>query len=159
MSYISIALFRCIHIIGFPRDDDNETWFVRRFTKRNRYYSWLLVGVLYPFFLVWTLVGTFWYVEILAKSPDCFEDPVHAWYIVTWIFLCYIWLIVYATLISISGVLYFRTRTLEAQMESLLAQYPDRENAPTFSPWRSSGLEPSQILDIPYRDIHSSEDS
>ena len=71
ISYFSIALFRVIHILGFPNGTaGNDQWFMRLFTKRKIYVSVIMVGILYPFLLGWVLLGTYWYAEIVAKTPE-----------------------------------------------------------------------------------------
>ena len=131
---------------------------MRLFTRQKRLYTLVLVGVLYPFFLIWVLMGTIWYAEIHAKTPNCFKDPQHSWYIVLWIVLCYIWIIVYTTLISISAILYFRTRSLESQMESLLSQYQGEPPNLDVSGWSTNGMQPARIQELEFRDLSSCEE-
>lgn len=106
-------------------------------------HSFLLVGVIYPFFLFWTLVGTIWYAEADLKAELCFKDERQSRYFVLWLMVFYMWIVVYTTAIITSALVYCRQRSFEEQYRRLLEDYGEQQR-PRMN-WQLGGLSPGSI--------------
>mmetsp|Transcript_7150 Transcript_7150/g.10552 ORF Transcript_7150/g.10552 Transcript_7150/m.10552 type:complete len:262 (-) Transcript_7150:2386-3171(-) len=141
---VTLGLFRTAHLLA-GEDDDNfyEPWCFNLFSSRYKLHSIVVVGVLYPFFLGWILVGTLWYAEVAAQRGSCFKDQQQSWYFILWLVIFYIWIIAYTTAISISAMIYLRNREFESQYMQLVDQYGD---SPAPQPaFQMQGLSPASI--------------
>lgn len=139
------------HILGGTEDDPSaEPWWFNLFTKKYRALSCVLVGVLYPFFFIWVIVGTLWYAE-LNENNSCITDQQQSWYFVLWIIIFYMWLIGYTTAILISLMIYFRNRTFHNQYVRLREQYGDE--SPPEPNFTIQGLSPYTIQGFAVQEI------
>lgn len=85
-----------------------------------------LMGVwfaLLPFFIIWTIVGSFWLYEVLEDTPTCLPAGTDGKFIVFWQGLCYIWIFIYSFSIGLAMVL--RRRQLRAETDLRLIQDDD----------------------------------
>lgn len=141
---LTLGLFRVAHIFaGDEEDSTSEPWCFNLFSRQYKLHSVVVVGILYPFFLAWVLVGTIWYAEVAAQGTKCFRDQQQSWYFVLWLIIFYIWIIAYSTAISISAMIYLRNREFENEYERLLEQYGD---SPLPEPvFQLQGLSPRSI--------------
>lgn len=144
VSCVALALFRTVHLLGFEDDyDEVDPWCFQLFSSTSRMYSFLLVGILYPFFLFWTLVGTIWYTEAELQAELCFRDEQQSWYFVLWLLIFYIWIIAYTTSITTSVFFFFRQRAYDDQYRRLFEDYGDMHLPPMY--WNLGGLSPGSI--------------
>jgi hypothetical protein len=144
VSCAALALFRTVHVLGVDEDfDDDDPWCFQMFSAGSRTHNFLLIGILYPFFLFWTLVGTIWYAEADLQTDLCFKDERQSWYFVLWLVVFYIWIIAYTTAITTSALVYCRQRSFESQYRRLLEDYGDQQ-VPQMH-WQLSGLSPGSI--------------
>ena len=150
---LTLLLFRIAHIFGDTEavDDMYEPWCFNLFTTESKVHTFVVAGILYPFFVSWVLLGTVWYA-IVQSEKECFTDPQQSWYIMLWLVIFYIWIIAYTTAITTSAMVYvlstqIRQRQLDGQYMRLLEQYEgqDPPNLRRSSLWQSEGLSPGSI--------------
>lgn len=102
-SYVGIFLFRSAHYIGSLSSDDGEDFIIRDQSQLlPKWISRFVMIVLFPFFTVWTAVGTWWLLEVESESPGCLPHDANIHFLVFWLMLCYLWLFVYLTLVLLS---------------------------------------------------------
>lgn len=101
-----MGLLRLVHILGDNNqpEDFSEPWLFSLFTSFPRLHAALIVGVLYPFLLIWVVVGTVWFVEVQLYGENCFLEPQQGWYFLVWLLIFYIWVIVYTLAITVSAM-------------------------------------------------------
>ncbi|CAG9335419.1 unnamed protein product [Blepharisma stoltei] len=166
ISCLFLGLFRLVHSMGDPEVDEiNEPWCFKLFTSNSNLRSCIVVGVLYPFFLCWILLGTFWYAEvdsddyklsgIEGTAARCFKDQQQSWYFILWLMIFYVWIIAYTTSIMISAMVYFRNLDIRGQYVRLAEQYGD-DPVPRLSP-HLQGLSPGSILRFEVETIKTPE--
>ena len=150
---LGLLSFRIIHLLTESAEEGAvDPWCFNLFTRRFKTLSTLIVGVLYPFFLVWTLLGTLWYAEV-SDGYSCFKDEQQNWYFALWLVIFYIWIIGYNTAIIISLIIYCRGRHLEAEYISLVEQYGEMQPPdPNFSIY---GLSPRAIQNFRVVEINT----
>lgn len=69
--------------------------------RKVKILSYITLGVVFPFFVIWTIVGTVWFIQSQHSQPNCIEDSLEAYsFLIFWCVLCYILIVCYATLIA-----------------------------------------------------------
>ena len=73
MTYISLTLFRSIHLVGQIDADYNFASFVSNAKKSKmlRVFSLISIFLVFPFICVWTILGNIWFTQIKLYSPYC----------------------------------------------------------------------------------------
>ncbi len=147
-----------MHVIG-TSDSEDEPWCFALFSGADKIHSFIVVGILYPFFTSWVLLGTLWYAEVDAqaratKGAECFHDQQQSWYFVLWLVIFYIWVIAYTTAITISALMYYRQRDFETQYMRLLEQY-EGNALPSAPVYQMNGLSPHSIHTLPVQEIRT----
>ncbi|CEM37943.1 unnamed protein product [Vitrella brassicaformis CCMP3155] len=156
VSYLSILLFRAAHYLGQYLSDDGEEFLL--YTQRGPpvWVSWMILGGLFPFFTAWTIVGTVWFAQLRAKTPNCLPRGSHPWFLMFWLGLCYIWIVIYLLFISVAVALDYRRRRAERD----LRQVEDQDSLRRWGQlrifvdygihlFRLRGLTPAQIERLP----------
>lgn len=123
--------------------EDGDPWCFQMFSVGPWPHTLLLIGILYPFFLFWTLVGTIWYAEADLQADLCFKDDRQSWYFVLWLVIFYAWIIGYTTAITTSAIVYCRQRNFEQQYRRLLEDYGELQFPQTN--WQLGGLSPGSL--------------
>jgi len=142
---VTLACFRGIHIFGSPDySDDFDPWCFQLFSSGTRLYGFLLVGLIYPFFVGWVIIGTIWYIQADLRPSECFKDQREGWYFVLWLVIFYIWIVAYTTAIISSVLTFCREREFEHEFQLLLQNYGD-EPFPLRPNWNPNGLSPRSI--------------
>jgi len=85
VDYVTIILFRMSH---FFMQCVSET-------RLQPYAVCLKIGIIYPFFVAWTIVGTAWF----RQSGSCLPESNQYWTFVIWLVLCYVWITLYSCLL------------------------------------------------------------
>eukprot|EP01006_Ploeotia_vitrea_P040379 TRINITY_DN66423_c0_g1_i1.p1 TRINITY_DN66423_c0_g1~~TRINITY_DN66423_c0_g1_i1.p1 ORF type:complete len:254 (+),score=110.12 TRINITY_DN66423_c0_g1_i1:313-1074(+) len=93
VDYATIALFRVAHLL-VKWAADQPQWL-----RRALYI--FKVGVVYTFFVAWTIVGSVW----LDQSGDCLPEKNQYWTFVVWLVLCYLWSALYLCVIVLQRML------------------------------------------------------
>lgn len=161
VSYSSMVAFRLSHYAGQYSSSDGED-FLLYFRQRSLppkfllYFTWIL---LLPFFVVWTTLGTYWFVDIWKKTPDCLPDDTHRWFIIFWQLLCYVWMMIYFVFIAMAFAFERRVSRAEENLRSI--ETPDilrrwgrisflgEGMAAALSTTGESGLTPEEIHSLP----------
>lgn len=119
-------------------------------------FTWI---VALPFFVLWTLLGSYWHYEVMMKTPQCVPSATHIWFSAFWLLLCYIWIFVHVALGSVALILERRVRRAESDLQQL-------EDDDVISRWghvsqlqgytslapqsqTGAGLSPSEIRTLP----------
>lgn len=79
-------------------------------------FSWL---VALPFFVLWTLVGSFWLHDVVRHSPTCVPSDTHLWFMGLWLALCFVWIAVHLMLGGTAMLLERRIRKAEQNLRSV----------------------------------------
>lgn len=110
-----------------------------------------------PFFLIWTLIGTSWMLDVMRETPKCVPSATHLWFSGFWLALCYVWIIIHAALGVVAWVLESRVRRAEGNLREI-------EDPDVISRWGQvsqlsgyqqlqgsthSGLTPAEIRALP----------
>eukprot|EP01066_Platyproteum_vivax_P012104 Platyproteum_vivax@DN5499_c0_g1_i1.p1 len=114
VSYLIIVLFRLSHFLGQALSRDGEDFLLYHQPGPPRWVSFMILGMLFPAFVAWTVVGTVWLAEIQQSTPHCLPRSIHPWFLLMWLFLCYIWIAIYCLFISIA--LLFEMRAHQARI-------------------------------------------
>jgi Ring finger domain len=137
-------------------EEENELFRIKIFKRGYKIYSILLVGILYPLFVAWTLLGTVWYIEDTNSKQSCFaEEDTMNWYFLTWIISFYAAAIIFTTIIIYAGILNYRNYVFERQFTSLLEQY-EGEERPQMD-FNINGLSPETIIRIPIQRVSEND--
>jgi len=79
-------------------------------------FTWL---VALPFFVLWTVLGTFWLYTVVQESPQCVPSSTHLWFSGFWLALCYVWIFVHCALGIVAGLLERRVRRAENDLREM----------------------------------------
>jgi len=102
-------------------------------------FTWLIAA---PFFVVWTMVGTWWLAQTLEHTPDCMPEGGHTWLVYTWQVLSYAWILVHAVLGRRALLLEARLREAESNLRQL-------GDADTIARWGEDFSQLSGIQSLP----------
>lgn len=122
-------------------------------------FTWL---VALPFFVLWTLLGTFWLYEVVKETPNCVPSPTHLWFSGFWLALCYVWIFVHAALGTVAWMLERRVQRAEVDLRAIqdddvvsrwgevsqISSYASLQNKP------DAGLTPTEIRALPGVSLH-----
>lgn len=78
---------------------------------------------LLPFFIIWTIIGSFWLYQVLDESPTCLPPGTDGKFVVFWQVLCYMWIVIYCSCVGIALVL--RNRQHRSETDLRLVQDDD----------------------------------
>jgi len=129
IDYLTVILFRCSHFF---------MQFVFENHRLRRFALFLKVGVIYVFFVIWTIVGTVWF----NKTGRCLPENNQYWTFVVWLILSYVWIALYACLL---GVQYYISHN-----HHQFNNWAHQVNFPLhlINPPEAVGLTPTQISSI-----------
>ncbi|CAG9481623.1 zinc finger, C3HC4 type, putative [Plasmodium vivax] len=119
VSFISIVLYRLSHFLAQYLSNDGDDLIIYRRNTPPYYINLLVLCVLFPFFLIWNVVGTVWIYQIIKYTPKCLPRNNHPWFIVLWIVLCYVWILLYLFFILLSLYLEYQARVYERTLMSM----------------------------------------
>lgn len=106
--------------------------------------------VLLPFFIVWTITGTFWLNVVTETTPQCLPSGMDSKFIGFWQLVCYIWIVIYAGCVGIALLLRHRQHRAETNLRLV-------ENDDTRARWgdvtSAWGLAP--LMGLSHKEISS----
>ncbi|CDI83860.1 zinc finger (C3HC4 RING finger) protein, putative [Eimeria acervulina] len=70
-SYGALIAFRLSHYLGQYLSEDGEDFMLYRQRGPPFWVNVLILGILFPCFFGWTVVGTFWFLEVQEETPFC----------------------------------------------------------------------------------------
>lgn len=123
-----------------------------------------------PGFLLWTILGTVWLREVMMTMPDCVPTPTHLYFSGVWLFLCYIWIILHASVGGIAFVLERRVRKVESSIreiedDEVRRRWGEISHVPNFQELDNAiakvgagGLPPAEIKLLPCEVVLAHED-
>ena len=149
-----MPLFKITELI-FVRNFNEELDTVL-FAEGYKLYTFIIIGILFPSFTIWAIIGTFWYAEV-QNDEECFYDQQVGWYFALWLIIFYCWIVGYSTFFSYKIIKYLKQSELEEEYMQLLIQYQGIE-APLLN-YESQGLSPKEISRIRVEDITNEDDS
>jgi len=98
VDYVTILLVRLAQLLEQGYSDASEL--------TRKIIAYVKYGVIYTFFVGWTIVGTLWFRE----SGSCLPEHNQYWTCLIWIIMCYIWIVIY---LCLRGTMcYFERRSL-----------------------------------------------
>ena len=115
----TLLLFKVSEIL--LTNDSQSFSEVSLFSRGYVLYSIVIVSLLFPFFAVWSVLGIFWYAEVICNN-SCFNSKF-AWYFLLWLIFGFLWTIGHFTCISYSFIKFFDNFEIERQYNLLLDQY------------------------------------
>lgn len=151
-SYSLTVLIRLFQFIGHylsTVDDENEA------RGNNSYYdqsrasfnwsndkklkriSFCVIAVLFPFFIVWTLIGIFWFsvsyqgaqeMKENYNTKECFASFQEYSFVLFWVIITFLWIIYTILLIATYCVTSNRTRVLQKNIITLLRKIDFEDN-------------------------------
>eukprot|EP01069_Polyplicarium_translucidae_P004252 Polyplicarium_translucidae@DN2534_c0_g1_i2.p1 len=166
MSYVIIISFRLTHYAGQllsrRSSPDEAVPLLARGSDPRTPPKWLQIctlGLLFPFFVTWTIIGTVWLAEVQKRTPDCLPPGNHPWFYVFWLVLCYTWIVVYALFIAMAVAIERRVRAFERELRLI-------ENDDLTQRWGAirmfadygihivrQGLTPEEVLRVPQMEV------
>jgi len=87
VDYATIILFRLSHFVVQYFSD----------SALRPYVLFVKVGLIYPFFCAWTILGTVWF----SQSGSCLPESNQYWTFIIWLIICYLWITLYACLLKL----------------------------------------------------------
>jgi hypothetical protein len=117
-------------------------------------FTWLLA---FPFFVVWTVLGTVWLYDVITRTPTCVPSTAHLWFSSLWLALSYVWIFVHAALAIVAWYLERRVRRAEGNLRALedddvvsrWGHVSEHASTSTLTPWPEGGLAPTEIRKLP----------
>lgn len=159
IALVGIIFYR-LYFLWYNRDEEedeeSEIMRINIFRPGFKVYTYIIVGVLYPISIIWTLLGTVWYILNTNSLSKCFtqEDTMN-WYFLTWIITFYVGIVLWTTILSYAAIVSYRNYQFERQYTHLLDQYEEEER-PQMN-FNMNGLSPSQIINIPIENVNESD--
>lgn len=159
ISYVSLVGLRLPHYLRQYYSESAESEeaeaessqrvFLKGFGKTCLMGVWFL---LLPFFMVWTVFGSFWLAEVMEHTPACLPVGSDARFIIFWQVICYSWIVIYSVCVCIA----LRVRIRQYQAER---NYREIENDDVRSRWGSMSaawtLAQSTVLGLSAKEISS----
>lgn len=169
VSAVSIYMLRAVHHLGKQSESTQQEGVsfllnVRQegFSKLVFRFTWLVAT---PFFVIWTMVGTYWLAQTMEHTPQCMPDGGHTWLVFIWQFLSYAWIITHAVICRRAIVLEGRLRRAESNLRQLgdadtIARWGEEfHRLPGVSSLSTlGGLSPEELGDLPGAGEWSSEE-
>nr|AET50874.1 hypothetical protein [Eimeria tenella] len=158
-SYVALVAFRLSHYLGQYLSNDGEEFMLHRQRGPPFWVSVLILGILFPCFFGWTIVGTVWFLEIQEETPYCLPRESHPWFFTFWLALCYIWILIYIIFIATAVVCEYRARRMERDLQILQNEDMIRRwgRIRIFSDYGiyifRRGLTPDQVARIPWQKL------
>lgn len=173
VSLASVVMNRCSHylcqalssealILGSDEPDE-----FMLYSSPNGPPKWLRVlsiCFLFPFFVIWTIVGAVWFDGTVKQQPLCFSPKSNAWVIMLWMMLCYLWASLYILFLGLISYTEWQAIRAERQFalienEALIRRWGylrqvGQWNFPMFLN-ANKGLPAERIAQLPYRVIRS----
>lgn len=159
VSFVAIIAFRFSHYLGQCLSDDGEEFLIYNQRGPPYWVNVLILGVLFPFFTAWTIVGTVWFNQLQEHTPECLPQGSHPWFLMFWLVLCYIWIAIYVIFIALAMLYEYRARRIESDLRII-------ENEDILRRWGrlqvladygihivKRGLSPTQIEKLPYETL------
>lgn len=132
ISYLSLVGLRVPHYLrqygselGDPYDSHDMSGSWKGYSKICLMVVWF---VLLPFFIIWTIVGSFWLSEVLNQTPTCLPVGTDPRFIIFWQVVCYLWIVIYCVCVGIAVTLRRRQQQAEVNVRAI-------ESADTQSRW------------------------
>jgi len=161
VSYVCVIAFRILHLLGFQAASSSaETNFLLNMRQKGTA-SQLLYGftwlVALPFFMLWTVIGTFWLWDVMKKTPQCVPSTTHLIFSGFWLVLSYCWIFVHMALAVVAFRMERRVRQTEADLGEIadadsLARWGQVDRLSGYTSLNNSactGLSPSEIRALP----------
>lgn len=156
ISYVSLVGLRVPHYLrqygselgdAYDSQDVSGSW--KGISKICLMVVWF---VLLPFFIVWTIIGSFWLSEVLDKTPTCLPIGTDPRFILFWQVVCYLWIVIYSVCVGIALTL--RRRQQQAEMNVRAIESTDTQSrwGPITTGWGLApllGLNHKQIEMLP----------
>jgi len=163
VSYISLVGLRVPHYLRqFYADPSGVPAEVSSPAGLSKVCLMVVWFALLPFFVIWTVLGSFWLYEVLEESPSCLPAGTDAKFMVFWQVLCYLWIVIYCSSVGIALVL--RRRQMRAETDLLLVQDDDTRSrwgtmtATSFNAFAPLlGLSAKEISALPMESLHPAE--
>jgi len=164
VSYTSLVGLRVPHYLRQFQSDTGEGQSGTASSTFKGFSKICLMGVwfaLLPFFMVWTILGSFWLYEVLDQTPQCLPAGTDGKFIVFWQVLCYLWIIIYCSCVGIALVM--RRRQQRAETDLRLIQDDDTRSrwgnitANSFGLAPLLGLTAKEISALPMQSVHPAE--
>lgn len=137
VSYVSLVGLRVPHYLrhywGPDTPDSEQAQVGSAKGTVHRLGKWCLMIVwflLLPFFMVWTVVGSSWLIEVMEHTPLCLPANTDARFIIFWQVVCYSWIVIYNVCVFIA----LRARWRQYQAEW---NYHEIEDDDVRSRWGS----------------------
>eukprot|EP00916_Digyalum_oweni_P017411 GHVL01028493.1.p1 GENE.GHVL01028493.1~~GHVL01028493.1.p1 ORF type:complete len:272 (+),score=22.66 GHVL01028493.1:127-942(+) len=120
ISYALLVLFRLSHYLGSALSgDDNDHYLLHQRRGPPSWIHYLSIGLLFPCFTAWTVVGSLWFADIERSTPHCLPRNSHPWFVIFWLSMCYVWIGMYCFLIVIALMFEMRSRQAEHDLTML----------------------------------------
>lgn len=118
-----MLIFRAVHHVGQCSSEDLNAFVLPQLRQQGLSgvvikVTWFLI---FPFFAVWTLIGTWWSLAILEATPTCLPEGTHSWFIVFWQILCYVWTALYSVFVCLAFRYERSINSMEKDHRSLAA--------------------------------------
>jgi len=160
VSYIFIAAFRLIHVLGSRHMTAGTGDFLVNLRTKDalpRFLMSLTWVFVLPFFMVWTALGTFWLWDSKRLDDRCLPIGMPLAFIITWQGLSYAWICIHATLGGMAWVLERRLRRTEDSFRAVadgdtLSRWGEVSQLSGYTDLTNNslkGLTPDQIKQLP----------
>jgi len=160
ISYGFVVIFRLSHHLGNHYATEGEDFLLN--LRQQKILPWVLVKltwfVFLPLFTIWTVLGSFWFRDIIRYTPDCLPMGAHPWFIGFWLALSYLWIGVHIIFGVIAWMVERRLRTAEGNLreiedDDILRRWGRMSSFTGYAamnPWtENKGLSPKEIDKLP----------
>lgn len=163
VSYVVVIAFRLLPILGMQYTSTDAGEFLLNLRQKERLPQLLVLALWFvamPFFVFWTLLGSWWLRNVMTHTPYCLPAGAHTWFIVLWQALSYMWIVIHIVLGVMAWILESRLRRAEVDLRQIadddviarwganISQLPGYASLPGAGE-RSTGLTAAEINSLP----------
>jgi len=147
VSYAVVSICRGLHLVGAQHQQADGVDFLLNLRQKGttskvvRSALWL---VTMPVFVLWTVVGSWWFYETMHYTPHCLPTGTHASFMLIWQALSYGWILMHLVLGGGAAVLEGRLRRAEGDLRQLA-------DADVFARWGDDITQLSGYNSLPNR--------
>lgn len=160
LSYVFVVIFRISHLLGNNHAGGESGDFLLNLRQQKTIprilvkVTWLL---LLPVFAIWTIIGSIWFKDVMAYTPECLPMGAHPWFIGFWQALSYLWIGVHVIFGGIACVMERRIRAAEGNIRQIedadsIARWGRMSSIPGYAAMvgsKSAGLNAKDIEQLP----------
>eukprot|EP00928_Gymnodinium_smaydae_P039371 TRINITY_DN26910_c0_g2_i1.p1 TRINITY_DN26910_c0_g2~~TRINITY_DN26910_c0_g2_i1.p1 ORF type:complete len:279 (+),score=28.98 TRINITY_DN26910_c0_g2_i1:140-976(+) len=125
VSYACVICFRITHLLGMVGLEASggvaADFFVDLRHKGTipRFLALFVWFIALPFFILWTVMGSWWLWMVVDETPSCAPSTTHLWFSGLWMAICYVWIGIHFVLAGVAWSVERRVRRAETDLREI----------------------------------------